>query len=67
MANPTDATPASPGASHWCHWHRGPSATARVIQAIERMSGPPYPQLACAPCREQRGLVAAATQERQAS
>jgi hypothetical protein len=42
----------------WCYWHKGPSGTAKVVQIIERPSGPPYPLRACAPCREQRGLVA---------
>lgn len=44
----------------WCHWHKGPSQTAVVVDAIERTSGPPILRWACAPCREQRGLVAVA-------
>ncbi|MGW6454456.1 hypothetical protein ACWF94_00770 [Streptomyces sp. NPDC055078] len=50
--------PVLPVRSGWCHWHGGPSGTARIIHLIERASGPPYPQTACAPCREQRGLIA---------
>jgi hypothetical protein len=42
----------------WCHWHQGPSGTAVLIQVIEQGSGPGYALYACAPCREQRGLVA---------
>jgi hypothetical protein len=41
----------------WCHWHKGPSETAVLVDAIERNSAPPMPLYACAPCREQRGLV----------
>ncbi|MGW6456661.1 hypothetical protein ACWF94_12185 [Streptomyces sp. NPDC055078] len=48
---------ALPVRSGWCHWHGGPSGTARTINLIERASGPPYPQTACAPCREQRHLT----------
>ncbi|TLQ43497.1 hypothetical protein FEF34_10380 [Streptomyces marianii] len=40
----------------WCHWHDGPSGTARLVDAHERQSGPPVALYACAPCREQRGL-----------
>ncbi|MGW6460422.1 hypothetical protein ACWF94_31620 [Streptomyces sp. NPDC055078] len=46
------------GESGWCHWHGGPSGTARTIHLIERASGLSYAQTACAPCREQRGLIA---------
>jgi hypothetical protein len=42
---------------HWCDWHKGPSETAVLVDAIERNSAPPIPLYACAPCREQRGLV----------
>ncbi|HET6356107.1 hypothetical protein [Streptomyces sp.] len=46
------------GTSGFCHWHGGDSATAEVIQIVERPSGAaPYPLSACAPCREQRGLT----------
>ncbi|MGW7366458.1 hypothetical protein ACWGI8_24240 [Streptomyces sp. NPDC054841] len=40
----------------WCHWHKGPSETAQLVEYGERQSGPPVPLYACAPCREQRGL-----------
>ncbi|GAA5033246.1 hypothetical protein [Streptomyces siamensis] len=41
----------------WCHWHRGHSQTARLVQIIEQSSGPGAGLYACAPCREQRGLT----------
>ncbi|MEU3792013.1 hypothetical protein AB0F07_19735 [Streptomyces fructofermentans] len=41
----------------WCHWHEGPSGTALLVGAHERNSGPPFALYACAPCREQRGLI----------
>ncbi|MBM9621811.1 hypothetical protein ACFQ60_17755 [Streptomyces zhihengii] len=41
----------------WCHWHKGPSGTAVLIRIIEQGSGPGAALYACAPCREQRGLV----------
>ncbi|MEU2111808.1 hypothetical protein [Streptomyces sp. NPDC019507] len=40
----------------WCHWHDGPSGTARLVEAVERQSGPPVARYACQPCREQRRL-----------
>lgn len=53
----------------WCHWHKGPSGTAVLIEIAER--GPTAHQFACAPCREQRGLVpladVSASQERRTS
>ncbi|WP_432104881.1 hypothetical protein [Streptomyces sp. bgisy091] len=45
-----------------CHWHRGPSGTAVLVQIIEQCSGPGAGLYACAPCREQRGLVPLADQ-----
>ncbi|MEU0359902.1 hypothetical protein [Streptomyces cyaneofuscatus] len=56
MQKTTDPTPtaAEPG---WCDWHEGPSGTAVLIQAIEQSSGPGITRFACAPCREQRGLI----------
>ncbi|MBT2488927.1 hypothetical protein J7E96_10400 [Streptomyces sp. ISL-96] len=64
---PSGATGAGlPGT--WCHWHKGPSLTAALIDAVEQTSGPGYAKYACAPCREQRGLVpAAGAPERPAS
>ncbi|HBF83980.1 MAG TPA: hypothetical protein DD420_29865 [Streptomyces sp.] len=41
----------------WCHWHKGSSGTAVLIRVIEQGSGPGAALYACAPCREQRGLV----------
>ncbi|MFE0079160.1 hypothetical protein [[Kitasatospora] papulosa] len=41
----------------WCHWHKGTSGTAVLINIVEQQSGPGFRQYACAPCREQRGLV----------
>ncbi len=48
--------------SGWCHWHKGPSGTAVLVQVIEQNSGPGAALYACAPCREQRGLVPIAEQ-----
>jgi hypothetical protein len=45
-----------------CDYHKGPSSTAVVVDTIERQSAPPIPVWACAPCREQRGLVPLADQ-----
>ncbi|MFB6813133.1 hypothetical protein ACFCV8_01100 [Streptomyces sp. NPDC056347] len=36
----------------WCHWHRGPSSTAVLIDTIGEDSGPAAPRYACAPCRQ---------------
>ncbi|MFF9076400.1 hypothetical protein ACF1FX_08270 [Streptomyces sp. NPDC014646] len=41
----------------WCHWHKGPSGTATLIEIVEQGSGPGAGVYACAPCREQRRLV----------
>ncbi|MFG2759491.1 hypothetical protein [Streptomyces wuyuanensis] len=41
---------------NYCHWHKGPSGSARLVSAVERQSGPPVPLYACAPCREQHRL-----------
>ncbi|MGW3813430.1 hypothetical protein [Streptomyces sp. NPDC005046] len=59
MADHTHApsTPASPTRPGWCHYHRGQSETAVLVDAIERNSAPPIALYACAPCREQRGLL----------
>lgn len=57
MQESTDRPTAGTG---WCHWHSGPSMTAVLITTIEGASGPGFGQYACAPCREQRGLVPAA-------
>ncbi|MFE7430283.1 hypothetical protein [Streptomyces sp. NPDC057545] len=40
----------------WCHWHKGPSGTAVLVDIIEQGSGPGRQLYACNPCREQRGL-----------
>ncbi|MEV0963246.1 hypothetical protein AB0J25_11770 [Streptomyces sp. NPDC049910] len=40
----------------YCHWHKGSSGSARLVDVVERQSGPPVPLYACAPCREQRRL-----------
>lgn len=53
----TPDTPDTPSAVGWCDWHEGPSQTAVLVDAVERISGPPYPLYACAPCREQRALI----------
>ncbi|MFJ8852331.1 hypothetical protein [Streptomyces sp. NPDC102437] len=41
----------------WCHWHKGPSGTAVLVDVIEQGSGPGRQLYACAPCREQRRLT----------
>ena len=56
VTRPSGASEA--GQSGFCHLHGAESATAEVIQIIERPSGAaPYALSACAPCREQRGLT----------
>ncbi|QNP67747.1 hypothetical protein [Streptomyces genisteinicus] len=50
---------AGAGTDGWCHWHKGPSGSAEFVDVLERQSGPPIELYACAPCREQRGLVPA--------
>ncbi|MET8134669.1 hypothetical protein ABZV24_22400 [Streptomyces sp. NPDC005251] len=59
MAQPTHtaSTADSPQRHRWCDWHKGPSETAVLVDAIERNSAPPIALYACAPCREQRRLV----------
>lgn len=59
MIEPTHTPPHSTDQTRadWCHWHQGASETAVLVDAIERNSAPPTPLYACAPCREQRGLV----------
>ncbi|MFJ3141416.1 hypothetical protein ACIPJM_02990 [Streptomyces halstedii] len=46
----------------WCHWHKGPSGTAVLVTIIEQGSGPGAGLYACAPCRDQRGLLPVAEQ-----
>ncbi|MFE7108377.1 hypothetical protein ACFU98_47535 [Streptomyces sp. NPDC057575] len=50
-------TSAAAFSADWCHWHKGPSGTAVLVDVIEQASGPGAGLYACAPCREQRGLV----------
>lgn len=60
MAQPTQAASTAESLDElhrWCHWHKGPSETAILVDAIERNSAPPIALYACAPCREQRGLI----------
>jgi hypothetical protein len=57
MAERTDGSVSTAETRGWCHWHRGSSGTARLVQIIEQASGPGAGLYACAPCREQRGLV----------
>lgn len=38
---PSGATDAGPPGT-WCHWHKGPSMTAVLIDAVEQTSGPGY-------------------------
>jgi hypothetical protein len=53
----TQAPRTDPVPAGRCDYHKGPSETAVLVDAIERNSGPPVPVYACAPCREQRGLT----------
>ncbi|MFD1274814.1 hypothetical protein [Streptomyces kaempferi] len=54
--SPAQSTAPEPVARR-CDYHKGPSQTAVLVDAIERNSAPPIPVYACAPCREQRRLV----------
>ena len=46
------------GALNWCHFHQGESGTAVQVDVADAGSGPGGFEIhACAPCREQRGLV----------
>lgn len=54
----TRGTATSPrGRASWCDWHEGPSQTAVMVDTVERRGDSPLPLYACAPCREQRGLI----------
>ncbi len=58
MTETTGATPTAAGPTFgYCHWHKGPSGTAVLVSIIEQGSGPGAGLYACAPCREQRGLI----------
>lgn len=49
---PDSTDPTATAADGWCHWHEGPSGTARLIRTTEQTSGPGRQMYACAPCRE---------------
>jgi hypothetical protein len=51
--------PPEPRTIAYCNWHRGLSDTARLVRVpADQGSGRGAPGLfACAPCREQHGLV----------
>ncbi|WP_406146681.1 hypothetical protein [Streptomyces anulatus] len=53
----TPSNTAAPAPFGWCHWHKGPSGTAVMVDLVEQNSGPGAGLYACAPCREQRSLV----------
>lgn len=57
---PETTDPSTPAAdpTAWCHWHKGPSGTARLVDVIDQSSAPGSPQYACAPCRDQHHLTA---------
>ncbi|MFE3004258.1 MULTISPECIES: hypothetical protein [unclassified Streptomyces] len=58
MQETTDLTGTSAEATFgYCHWHKGPSGTAVMVQAVEQGSGPGAALYACAPCREQCDLT----------
>ncbi|MER6435406.1 hypothetical protein ABT275_03455 [Streptomyces sp. NPDC001185] len=60
MTKPTHTLPQSTepeSVARRCDFHKGPSETAVLVDAIERNSAPPVGVWACAPCREQRGLT----------
>ncbi|HTE57062.1 MAG TPA: hypothetical protein VK698_39685 [Kofleriaceae bacterium] len=44
-------------ATGWCHWHKGASETAVLVQIIEQASASGARLYACTPCREQHHLV----------
>lgn len=58
--HPETGTQPAPGA--WCHWHRGPSSTAVLIDTIGEDPDPVESRYACAPCRQVRGLRPAGEQ-----
>ncbi|MEU2834843.1 hypothetical protein ABZ667_40470 [Streptomyces lavendulae] len=60
MAKQAGAAGAETSPVNFCHWHRGPSGTARPIRFAGRTCGPPVLLYACAPCRDQRSLLPAA-------
>ncbi|MGW6262486.1 hypothetical protein [Streptomyces sp. NPDC055085] len=62
MPQPTQATSPRANTRSWCHWHEGPSQTALMVDTVERRGDSPLPLYACAPCREQRGLIPLAGQ-----
>lgn len=58
MKKPIQAPDARTEPGHgWCHWHKGPSGTAVLVNVIPSSSGPDFGQYACQPCREQHNLV----------
>lgn len=62
MAEPTHTPSASTEpkvkAIRWCSWHRDVTTDdALLIDAAEKISGPPTPLYACAVCRKAHRLV----------
>lgn len=56
------------GTSLYCHWHKGPSGTATLIDVVDQGSGPGgYHLYACDPCREQHHLTPLSERGRAAS
>ena len=55
---PDSTDPTATPADGWCHYHKGPSGTARIVELVARQSGPDFARYACAPCRDLRGLKA---------
>ncbi|WP_051766162.1 hypothetical protein [Streptomyces sp. NRRL F-5135] len=56
MTQPIDGAPdADPHG--WCHWHKGPSRSAELIEVIKSGPSVGYEMYACGPCREQRHLT----------
>lgn len=59
MADPTRPTPHPdvPVPPGWCHWHGNTDPTSRVVIEVNRSSGPPQDQSACATCQARYGLI----------
>jgi hypothetical protein len=47
----------SPPRYAYCHWHKGLSSSAVLVQIIEQQSGPGASLYACGPCRVQYRLT----------
>ncbi|MER5361694.1 hypothetical protein [Streptomyces sp. NPDC002785] len=57
ISRPVPGAEATEPGSGWCHWHKGPSGTAVLVDVVEQGSSQGTDLYACAPCREQRCLT----------